>query len=239
MILVGHPLVLYQNTKFIFTYSKSYYCASNIEIKTDNYVITSTFGNHQKGKSNSDVTLLDFSDEDDKTREIYFIPSGIGDAFPSLSILYIQYCKLTRLARKGFKRMNNLNTISLTNNLIEHIDEDTFYEVPKLYSLRINGNKLKSIPYNMLVHSNRLQFFTFDGNLIEEFDGGIFRNCPLIKWINLDDNYLKKISINLSSFKNLERAIFTDNTCVKVSYKSSGGGTNTLKELQEIINKNC
>lgn len=135
--------------------------------------------------------------------------------------------------------MNNLNTISLTNNLIEHIDEDTFYEVPKLYSLRINGNKLKSIPYNMLVHSNRLQFFTFDGNLIEEFDGGIFRNCPLIKWINLDDNYLKKISINLGSFKNLERAIFTDNICVKASYKSSGGGTNTLQELQEIINKNC
>lgn len=133
--------------------------------------------------------------------------------------------------------MNNLNTISLSNNLIEHIDEDTFYEVPKLFSLRINGNRLKSVPYNMLVHASRFKHFTFDGNLIENFDGGIFRNCPNLVAINLDDNHLRKISINLSSFKSLEKAIFTDNICIKAQYRK--GGSTTLQELQEIINKNC
>lgn len=133
--------------------------------------------------------------------------------------------------------MNELTTISLSSNEIEHIDEDTFYEVPLLFSLRVNGNRLKSIANNIFIHSNRLQHFTFDENELLTFDGTIFRNCPLLYGIKLEDNKLNKININLKSFKSLAKVDLRNNLCIN-AYFGKGSQT-TIQEMQDVINKNC
>lgn len=222
-----------------FPFRQQYYCASNISITSDDFVISNVFGAHKDGKTNEDVKLLDFSPDDDDIKfDIYFIPSGIGDTFPSLRLLYIQNCKLTRLSRKNFKRMNMMSTISLSNNAIEHIDEDTFYEVPMLYSLRVNGNRLKSLSNNIFIHSPRLQHFTFDSNEFETFDGNlIFRNNPSLISIVLEDNKLKNIHINLTSLRELTKVDLRNNACINLFYGK--GSTTTLQEIQNVIDKNC
>lgn len=219
-------------------FSKHYYCEAQIVIKTDDVILTSADGTHKDGKSISDVKLLDMgSNDDNKKLEVYFIPSGISDVFPSLRILYIQDCKLTRLSRKNFKRMNELSTISLSDNEIEHIDEDTFYEVPLLFSLRVNSNRLKTLGNNIFIHSTRLQHFTFDTNKFETFDGTIFRNCPLLLSIVLEDNKLKKIRINLTSFKSLSKVDLRNNVCINAFFGKES--MTTIQAVQDVINKNC
>lgn len=173
----------------------------------------------------------------DHTLDIHFIPIGISDVLPNIIRLFIQFAKLTQLSRKSFRKMSKLRVISLTNNYIEHIDEDTFYEVPELKSLRINVNRLKSIPFNLLIHSVNLQYLVMNKNQIEELNSDIFRHCSLISSINLRDNALQKININLSNYSKLEEIYLENNHCINSSYTSGGG--NTLQEIQDEIITNC
>lgn len=133
--------------------------------------------------------------------------------------------------------MNELSTISLSDNEIEHIDEDTFYEVPLLFSLRVNSNRLKTLANNIFIHSTRLQHFTFDTNKFETFDGTIFRNCPLLLSIVLEDNKLKKIRINLTSFKSLSKVDLRNNVCINAFLGKES--MTTIQAVQDVINKNC
>jgi Leucine-rich repeat (LRR) protein len=214
-----------------------YFCDANIAIRTDDTVITSAKGLHRDGKLINDVKLLDFNNDDSTTRDVYFIPSGIGDVFPSLRILYIQLCKLTRLSRKNFKRMSVLSTISLSDNQIHFIDEDTFYEVPQLYSLRINGNHLKSLPSSIFMNSICLQHFICDTNFFETFDGNLLRNNPSLVSINLEENQLRSIKINLKSFSNLQKVNLRNNICINAFVEK--GSSETILQVQEKINKSC
>jgi Leucine-rich repeat (LRR) protein len=209
-------------------------------VLSDDIAFTSTNGQHRPGKGNNDVLLLDFSphDDDGPKRDIRFIPSGIGAIFPNLRILYVQSCKIKALSRKNFRGLNELATMSLTENEIAFIDEDTFYDVPKLYSLRVNGNRLKTVPLNLFVNSPRLQHFIFAGNLIEELDGDqLFRNSPNLRSIDLEDNQLRKVKVNLAKFKELVKVDLENNKCVHARFGK--GSTKTIAELQEIINTSC
>lgn len=193
------------------------------------------------GKTDSDIKLLRLNenDSDDEAThaDIRYIPSGISDVLPNLSMLYIQSANLTKISRRNFRKMTLLQVISLTNNRIEYVDEDTFFEVPRLRSLRINGNRLKSIHLNLLVYSNNLVFFVFDGNFIEEIDGEIFRNCPRLQSINLEDNSLRKITIDLSKFTKLSKVNLEENVCINSNYIN--GSSTSLEEFQNLINKSC
>lgn len=216
-----------------------YICSANTSITTDDLVFSNLSGNHLSGKTNSDVEMLVFNRTfEDQTLDINYIPSGISDVLPSLVRFFLQFAKLSKLSRKSFRNMSKLRVISLTNNLIEHIDEDTFYEVPELSSLRINGNRLKSIPFNLLIHSYKLEYLVMNKNQIEEFNADIFRHCSLISHINLNHNELKKIQINLSNYSKLNQIYLENNHCISSSY-TIDDDQNTLQELQNQINTNC
>ncbi|XP_070493732.1 uncharacterized protein [Chironomus tepperi] len=215
---------------------KPYKCTGQISILSDDNNIISTIGNHLPDKSNNDVGLLDLnSKHNKKVGDILYIPDGLGKLFPKLKILYIQNCKLKSLARKNFKNMDQLSTISLSKNQIEHIDPDTFYDVPMLFSLRLNGNKLRSLQNDLFLLTPRLQYVILSNNLLEIFDSIIIGRSKGMKSLDLSYNELKTIFIEFSEFKDIQLVDLRGNQCINEIYFTS----KSLKDFQDSIKKNC
>lgn len=216
--------------------SKPYICTAQIKIISDNYKVISTIGDHLQGKSNNDVGLLDLnSRHSNKIRDIRYIPEGLGKLFLKLKILYIQNCKLKSLSRKNFANMDNLTTISLTKNQIEHIDPDTFYDVPMLFSLRINANKLSSLSNDLFIHAPRLKYVILSNNLLEFFDSIIFDSNRDLKSLDLSYNKLKNIFIDFPDFKGLQLVDLRGNQCIDDIFIDS----KSLKDFQDSVKVNC
>lgn len=67
--------------------------------------------------------------------------------------LYISDAMLTKVFRRNFKGMSTVKVIDLSNNFIKYIEEDTFYEVPKLHHVYFSGNNLTTISFKLFIHS--------------------------------------------------------------------------------------
>lgn len=61
-------------------------------------------------------------------------------------------------------------TVSLAMNSISKLDPGSFASLSNLMSLSLNGNKLTSVPNDLLQSNKRLRYIFLSSNLIESFD---------------------------------------------------------------------
>lgn len=210
-----------------------------MKITVDNLIFKTVTGKHLPGKDNSDIRWLAVSHPPNEKSNIKYIPSGISDVLPNIDGLFFPGALLTKLFRRNFKGMSTVEAIDLSNNFIDYIEEDTFYEVPNLKSLSIQENRLTTIPSKLFMHSTELKFILLRKNNIREFDGECLRNCLLLEEIYLKENLLTKIKINFSNFTEINTVDLENNVCVNASSSIHYKNSISLNDLQSLIDTNC
>ena len=94
------------------------------------------------------------------------IQNGTLEYFYTLLNLSVRGCEIVGLQNDSMKGMNRLGVLSLYNNGLEFISEGFMINLPQLYWLRIQENRLKTISPYMFVGNTRLMFVQLRGNKI-------------------------------------------------------------------------
>ena len=120
--------------------------------------------------------------------------------------LYADRCEIRRIGGDAFSNFRLLEYIDLSFNHIDHLAQESFSGLPMLRTLRLDGNRLKTIRPNVF-RGLTLSILRLDQNLIQDLDVLAFEGAE-IETLNLDGNRLGRIRGSImrplrSSLRNL------------------------------------
>jgi Leucine rich repeat len=98
-----------------------------------------------------------------------FIPSGIGELFPQLQFLFLHAIKQKSLQRKSFKHMQQLTTLNLDCPARE-IQEETFWDLPRLRSLYMGRTELTRLPRNLFKKNLQIESIELNQANLKKID---------------------------------------------------------------------
>lgn len=114
---------------------------------------------HQTGKTNEDVTLINFDD-----CIVTAVPQGLTKVFPNLKVLVIFNSKLKQVSKNDLAEYKNLEVLHFGHNEIEVLPESLFEGFENLKRISFYENKLKVVAPNILDELNNLERVNFLGN---------------------------------------------------------------------------
>lgn len=79
---------------------------------------------------------------------------------PSLKELKVVNGNITKLTKRFFDNLVNIEVVDLTGNPLETIEDEAFHKLTKLTELRITNANLKYVPNDLLVAPNNLKRLT-------------------------------------------------------------------------------
>lgn len=65
-------------------------------------------------------------------KQLEYLPKNIGEQFPNLLDLTAGQCYIKEVSKKNFKGLSKLRGLTLNNNQIEVINDDTFEHIPTI-----------------------------------------------------------------------------------------------------------
>jgi len=139
-----------------------YYCyVDNIlEITTkESATITSVSGNHQSGKTNSDVEVLYL-----EFRTTYYFPRSLETFFENLKMIRVQINKLKEIHQEDLKPFPKLVELDLYFNSLEVLEEGLFDFNPDLYLIDFRSNKIIHIEPKVFDHLSKLNTLLLSSN---------------------------------------------------------------------------
>jgi Leucine-rich repeat (LRR) protein len=86
-----------------------------------------------------------------------YIFNGIGENFPNLKHLEIDYQNFEKLERKNFAGLGNLEKLTIDNNKFGSISEDAFQELRNLKTLYMYDNEFKEFPSKIFANLKNLK----------------------------------------------------------------------------------
>lgn len=143
------------------TIGSSYTCVTIPSDIESNRSLTSVTGNHLSGYSNVDVRAIYITE----CRNLTFIPQRMGNFFPNVAGLVIDFCGISTLNGNDLNGHNNLQWISLINNDIEHIPGDFFSQNSNMSFAHFNQNMISSVGENLLISLESFQLAHFWENV--------------------------------------------------------------------------
>lgn len=143
----------------------------DLEVSSDDSVVTNITGTHEAGMSNSDVKLILIQEQ-----KIANIPENLSKFFPNIEGLIIDDSSLKTISKSDLVNFPNLKLLFIGNNRIEKIDGDLFEACTELERLVFTNNFTRHIGRGILSPLSKLRFVSFDRN-----------NCISIKAANIDD----------------------------------------------------
>ena len=171
-------------------------------------------GTHLFNKSNSDVMGIVFEHQD-----MHYLAQGAMAFFSKLVDFHVTYSNLNYIQRNDFRHMKNLKIITLNNNNIERIPEDSFIDVTKLEFLSISFNQIKSLPSNIFHTLSALKGIYLNNNHLEEISHLVFKFNVNVDEVWLQENKLKFISKNFTSnLTKLVQIYLAGNECIDQNY---------------------
>jgi Leucine-rich repeat (LRR) protein len=210
------------------------YVFENVEISSDDEVIQGKFNLTFEAPEFSNMTLLIFAGDNN---QLVHCPVGFIKTFhQSISILEYENSKMKFISKKCFADMENLKGLILSNNEIENIPEDTFWDVPKLTFLNMADNKIKVLPEKLLSKLTNLEHLVISGNEIEVLNENHLMNNPKLASLLMDNGSLTKIKVNFQAFENLESVNFTGNPCTNQIFEKN---VTDLQVFQQSLDETC
>jgi hypothetical protein len=147
--------------KFDFIEASEYICAirSNSAI-IKRYEVVSFIGQHQEGKSNSDVETLIFQDT-----TIHYLPTGLHKIYPRLKRLIVDNCGLKEMTPCNLFGLKHLECVWIEQNLLKMLPDDLFYHTKNLKSISFTDNELEFMSSRLLDGiADQLEYASFRGN---------------------------------------------------------------------------
>lgn len=141
--------------------------------------------------TNAFLKCIRLAELDLARNQIRQIDDGAFHGLVNLRKLLINNNNLTALARTVFSAMVELEQINLEHNAIESIEADTF-DLPKLETIFMSDNRLKSLPDNLFGH--RVQTIDLRDNRITH-TGNAFANVSQLLVLLLNHNPLDDLNL--------------------------------------------
>ena len=125
-------------------------------------------------------------------------PKNLGELLSGITHFEYSKTPLKFITRDDFKGMaTNLSWINLSENDIEDIPFDLFFDMSKLRSVSVNNNKIKRLAPNMFAKSPNLVYLKIEFNEITELHPDLFRDCPDFNVLIANNNSIEEIHENL------------------------------------------
>jgi hypothetical protein len=160
-INLSQQLTLHCDFQIKTTYlGTSYGCiAKNLTTTFKNRKISKVEGNHQTGKTHSDVKLLfiDF-------QNVPYLPHNVGEFFPNLETFYILRSKVQHLIIGDLDGLDNLNYFDVSHNPVELIQKDFFKNHTKLVKFSFHDCHLKKIEKGALDSQKSIELLDLNYN---------------------------------------------------------------------------
>lgn len=207
--------------------------ADSLTVQADNVRLSSVVGNNLEGFSKSDVSKV-FMDE----KILNFLPNGIGELFPILSLLSMGSSKVKFIARKNFKNMKNLKILHLFDNEIEEIPKDTFHDLEGLETLNLYDNKIASLHPDTFLNLRSLDSLRLSHNRIQVIDKNLLRDNVNLKHLDFYGNNIQKIFVDFTGVGRLVNIDLLGNSCInsRLVYDGTYG---QLQKFQETVRAQC
>jgi hypothetical protein len=112
----------------------------------------------------------------------------LNSHFRRIQHLYLDPCKITRIADNAFAELTELRWITIWNNHISYLKRETFQHNLKFEYLMLGGNRIKMINSRFFDNLNSLKEIHFRGNasLVKPCNRNditrTFQKCIVISW---------------------------------------------------------
>ena len=128
--------------------------------------------------------------------------------------------QIKKIDFNAFQGLTKLESLSLSYNAIEEIDERSFEGLSNLKELWLDNNKLRRIDSNTFKGLTKLETLYLVDNEIEEIDERSFGSLSNLIWLSLYNNKLKEIDRKcFEPLKSIEAiAIYQNNDLNAVSF---------------------
>jgi Leucine rich repeat len=205
--------------------------------------------------TNDSVKGLKISDE----VGVRFIPEGIADAFPMMTVIEVHNCAVEIVGASNFRRLSELLSLNLNSNQIETVESGAFRDLSKLEHLSIGENKIEFLTSStfknlrslklLYLGDNKIQFLSenfldeltslnvvsFEKNRIESISETFFKNNLKLERIGLHENVIKHISSRtFEHLKNLSEVDLEENDCISRSYEQEA-----FNEMRKDLKLKC
>lgn len=164
------------------------------------------------------------------------VPLGLRDIFPNLQVLNITRSGLTTIARKSIAGMVEIN---FSQNYLEELDIDTFWDCPHLKILNLNDNRLSELDDNVFIYLSELIEFSADENSIERLDRNLFHGNRKLQIISLVRNRLVLIGVEFFIFPNIAFIDLSGNVCINASIDTQKEDTLAKLKFQQDVFIKC
>lgn len=163
------------------------------------------------------------------------VPLGLRTVFPNLQVLNITRSELEFVARKPIA---GFTQIDFSQNEIQELPVDAFWDCPKLTDLNLSKNRISNLDENLFIDSSELKEFNADRNSIGSLDRNLFINNHKLQKISLAGNALTHIGIDFFNTANIIHVNLLENNCINVSINmEKEEPLAKLKFQQEIVVK--
>jgi hypothetical protein len=142
-----------------------------------------SFSGSSSEKSQATVVLFE------ESSKIDFIPKQIPEEFPNLNGLVFEFCNLPVLKNEFFpENFGILEYLLLWNNQIVSIEPFAFKNLKNLKWLKLNANKIQSLPFNLFQNNQKIFYLTFGWNQINSISPNLFKDLNQLKFIDFMSN---------------------------------------------------
>lgn len=165
-------------TLWLYMKKTSYSCFVNsASITKPKTIITSINGAHLEGKTHNEVYGLEFHDTN-----VQYFPGGLHKIFPNLNFLSINNCGLKLICRDDLIGLEKLSKLRLDNNKIQSLPEDLFDGMKNLRAISFSNNEIKFISSKLINKKlkNQLIYLSFrdNRNINTVYDKDVKENYP-------------------------------------------------------------
>lgn len=134
-----------------------------------------------------------------------------------MKTLNLRENKIRAVAENAFKGLLTLKFLTLSFNEIHSVHFNMFKDLSSLEQLSLSTNQIHHVDERLFSKNRNLEVIFLDNNQLKAINGNMFEHNEKLREIYLDNNHIKHIS-NLPRFlvnlKNLEIAVFMNNTCI-------------------------
>lgn len=166
----------------------------------------------------------------------------VSNTFPNLSGFGITFTGLKKIEREKLKNLSRLKFFLISDNEIEEIPPDTFYDLKNLELIDICRNKIKRMEPTWLTSMPRLRVFKARTNEFGVVPANMFKNNPDLEEILFDGNKIAKNEVDYTALRKLKLVAILQNQCIDLEYCQDANKPKCIRSLQQfnyLINGYC
>lgn len=166
----------------------------------------------------------------------------VSKTFPNLDGFGITFTGLKKIEREKLKNLSQLKFFLISDNAIEEIPADTFYDLTNLELIDICRNRIKRMEPTWLTSMPRLRVFKARTNEFQTVPAGMFNNNPELEEILFDGNRIARNEVDYTALRKLKLVAILQNQCIDLEYCQDPNKPKCVRSLQQfnfLINGNC